>query len=306
MMAVVVRDAAAAPVFEDFEEPVAGDGQLVVDVLAAGLNPVDLALMGSGPLPAVPGNEGVARLAGGGRAYFERTIAPFGSFAPRALVAAELPITLPDDLSTADALAIGIAGLAAWLALERAAGLAAGESVLVLGASGAVGRIAVQAARLLGAGRVVGAAREFGSLGDLGADALVELSGDYRAALREASRDGFDVVIDPLFGAPLEAALGASAPGARLVSVGASAAATATIERSALVGRTLLSHGNRTTPVEVKREAYVRMCGHVVSGELRVASEELPLERFAEAFERQRGHPHVKLVLTNPEPGATP
>lgn len=305
-MAVVVRDAAAAPVFEDFEEPVAGDGQLVVDVLAAGLNPVDLALMGSGPLPAVPGNEGVARLAGGGRAYFERTIAPFGSFAPRALVAAELPITLPDDLSTADALAIGIAGLAAWLALERAAGLAAGESVLVLGASGAVGRIAVQAARLLGAGRVVGAAREFGSLGDLGADALVELSGDYRAALREASRDGFDVVIDPLFGAPLEAALGASAPGARLVSVGASAAATATIERSALVGRTLLSHGNRTTPVEVKREAYVRMCGHVVSGELRVASEELPLERFAEAFERQRGHPHVKLVLTNPEPGATP
>ena len=228
MMAVVVRDAGAAPVLEDFDEPVAGDGQTVVDVLAAGLNPVDLALMGSGPLPAVPGNEGVARLAGGGRAYFERAIAPFGSFAPRALVATELPIPLPDDLSTADALAIGIAGLAGWLALERAAELAAGESVLVLGASGAVGQIAVQAARLLGAGRVVAAARELGSVGDLGADAVVELTGDYRAALREASGEGFDVVVDPLFGEPLEAALTATAPGARLVSLGASAGSTVT------------------------------------------------------------------------------
>src|SRR5262249_37090121 len=135
MLAVVAKDAAAAPAYEEFAEPSAAEGQVVLDVLAAGLNPVDLAMMGSGTLPAVPGNEGVALLAGGGRAYFERTIAPFGSFAPRALVAAELPIALPAELSTADALAIGIAGLAGWLALERAAGLAAGESVLVLGAS---------------------------------------------------------------------------------------------------------------------------------------------------------------------------
>ncbi|HEX4033377.1 MAG TPA: zinc-binding alcohol dehydrogenase family protein [Solirubrobacteraceae bacterium] len=306
MMAVVVRDADTPPAFEEFDDPRAGEGQFVVDVLAAGLNPVDLAMIGSGALPAVPGNEGVARTPGGGRAYFERTIAPFGSFAQRALVAAELPIALPDELSTADALAIGIAGLAGWLALDRAAALRPGESVLVLGASGAVGQIAVQAARLLGASRVVAAAREPCAVEDLGADAIVELTGDYPAALRDAAGDGFDVVIDPLFGKPLEAALTASAPGARLVSVGASAGATAEIERSGLVGRTLLTHGNRTTPVDVKREAYLRMCGHVLAGELSVVSEEVPLERFAEAFARQRAHPHVKLVLTNPKPGGTP
>jgi NADPH2:quinone reductase len=305
MMAVVVRDAGSLPALEEFEDPHPGEGQVVLDVLAAGLNPVDLAMMGSGPLPAVPGNEGVALAPDGSRAYFERTIAPFGSFAPRALVAAELPIPLPEELSTPDALAVGIAGLAGWLALERAGALAPGESVLVLGASGAVGRIGVQAARLLGAGRVVAAARDAGAVADLGADAIVELTGDYPAALRDAAGDGFDVVIDPLFGAPLEAALAATAPGARLVSIGASAGATATIARSALVGRTLLSHGNRTTPVEVKRAAYLRMCGHVLAGDLSVVSEEMPLERFAEAFERQRLHPHVKLVLTNPKPGGT-
>ena len=306
MMAVVVRDADAPPALEEFDDPSPGEGQLVVDVLAAGLNPVDLAMMRSGALPAVPGNEGVAVTADGRRAYFERTIAPFGSFAPRALVAAELPIPLPEELSTADALAIGIAGLAGWLALEDAAALRSGENVLILGASGAVGQIATQAARLLGAGRVVAAARERSAVANLGADAFVELTGDYAAALREAAGDGFDVVVDPLFGKPLEAALAASAPGARLVSVGASAGATTTIERSALVGRTLLTHGNRTTPVEIKREAYLRMCGHVLAGELSVLSEEIPLERFAEAFERQRRHPHVKLVLTNRKPGGTP
>ncbi|HEY5389524.1 MAG TPA: zinc-binding alcohol dehydrogenase family protein, partial [Solirubrobacteraceae bacterium] len=134
MMAVVVRDADAPPALEEFDDPSPGEGQLVVDVLAAGLNPVDLAMMRSGALPAVPGNEGVAVTADGRRAYFERTIAPFGSFAPRALVAAELPIPLPEELSTADALAIGIAGLAGWLALEDAAALRSGENVLILGA----------------------------------------------------------------------------------------------------------------------------------------------------------------------------
>ena len=306
MMAGVVAEAGAPPAFESFAEPSAGEGQIVVDVLAAGLNPVDLAMMNSGPFPSVPGNEGIARTDGGGRAYFERTIAPFGSFAERALVAAELPIPLPEELSSADALAIGIAGLAGWLALERAAALAAGESVLVLGASGAVGQIAVQAARLLGAGRVVAAARERSTIAELGADATVELTGSYAAELREAAGDGFDVVIDPLFGEPLEAALAATAPGARLVSVGASAGAAARIERSALVGRTLLTHGNRTTPVAAKRAAYLRMCDHVLAGELRVTSEEIPLARFAEAFDRQRRHPHLKLAMTNPEPGGAP
>ena len=306
MIAVVVRAPGRAPALEQFDEPVAGEGQAIVEVLAAGLNPVDLMRMSDGPLPSVPGNEGVGRLASGERVYFERTLAPFGSFAQRALVAAALPIALPDELSSGAALAIGIAGLAGWLSLEWQAELRAGESVLVLGASGSVGRISVQAARLLGAGRVVAAARELAAIEPLrgrGADELVALDGDYPAALKAAAGEGFDVVIDPLFGEPLVAALAATAPGARVVSLGASAAGTATISRQQLAGRHLLSYGNRTTPVEVKRAAYERMCGHLLAGELVVEHEAVALADFAQAFAAQARHPHRKLVLIPPDGG---
>ena len=268
---------------------------------AAGLNPVDLMRLGEASLPAVPGNEGVGLLGDGTRVYFERTVAPFGSFAERALVESALPIPLPDALDDGAALTIGIPGLAGWLALESAAALAPGESVLVLGASGPVGHVGVQAARLLGAGRVVAAARHVAAiepLRALGADAVVSLEGDAAAALRSAAGDGFDVVIDPLFGAPLVAALAATAPGARIVSVGASAGPTATIPRALLNGRTLLTYGNRTMPVALKRATYERMAGHVLAGELVVAAyDRVPLERFAEAFDRQLASPHRKLVL---------
>jgi NADPH:quinone reductase-like Zn-dependent oxidoreductase len=300
VIAVVLRTPGTAPALEHFAEPVASDGQLVVEVLAAGLNPVDLIRMYEGALPCVPGNEGVARLPGGERAYFERTLAPFGSFAERALVAADLPIPLPEELSSGAALAIGIAGLAGWLSLERQAKLQPGERVLVLGASGAVGRIAVQAARLLGAGRIVAAARDVAAIEPLrgrGADELVALGGDCAPALKAAAGDGFDVVIDPLFGEPLVAALAATAPGARVVSLGSSAADTATIPRRVLAGRQLLTYGNRTTPVAVKRAAYERMCRHVLAGELVVEHESVALADFAEAFAAQARHPHCKLVL---------
>jgi hypothetical protein len=85
------------------------------------------------------------------------------------------------------------------------------------------------------------------------------------------------------------------------VSVGASAGATATIPRSLLYGRSILSHGNRTVPIAVKRAAYERMVGHVLAGELVPAAHDtIPMERFAEAFERQLAHPHAKLILVPP------
>jgi NADPH:quinone reductase-like Zn-dependent oxidoreductase len=303
MIGAVVRAPGAEPELAAFREPTATNGQAVVRVLAAGLNPVDRLRRDEPPLPRVLGNEGVGLLPGGERIYFERTLTPFGSFAPRALIDSSIAIPLPDDVPAGAALAIGIAGLAGWLALTLRARLQAGERVLVLAASGAVGRIAVQAAKLLGARHVVAAARSLAAiepLRALGADELVELvelGGEDQAALRAASGGGFDVVIDPLFGEPLVAALGATAEGARIVNLGASAGDTATIARSALMGRSLLTHGNRSTPVPLKREAYQRMLAHVRAGELAVEFEEIPLLRFGEAWHRQALYPHRKLVL---------
>jgi NADPH:quinone reductase-like Zn-dependent oxidoreductase len=303
LIGAVMQAAGAKPQLAEFREPATvGAGQAIVEVLAAGLNPVDRHRAGEGPLPRVLGNEGVGVLAGQGRdrVYFERTVAPFGSIAQRALIDPAIAVPLPDDVTSGAALAIGIAGLAGWLSLTLRARLQAGERVLVLGASGAVGRIAVQGARLLGAGRVVAAGRSLDTLEPLralGADALVELSGDYEQALKAESDGGFDVVVDPLFGEPLLAALTATADGARIVSLGSSASATATLTRTALMGRTLIGHGNRSTPVKAKREAYLEMLAHLRAGELAVVFEELPLERFQDAWRRQAESPHTKLVL---------
>src|ERR1700730_11347245 len=151
------------PRAEEFDEPVAGPDQAVLEVLAAGVNPVDISFRagrfyaGRPSLPCVAGREGVGRL-GGRRVYFDGPVAPFGSMAERALIDPREVYPVPDGVDDGVAVALGISGLTAWLALSWRAPLARGEHVLGLGASGVVGQIAVQAAKLLGAARVVAAA----------------------------------------------------------------------------------------------------------------------------------------------------
>jgi NADPH:quinone reductase-like Zn-dependent oxidoreductase len=225
---------------------------------------------------------------------------PFGSLAQYAPVDPSTVFAMPDGLDPGLAVSMGIAGLAAWLALSWRADLQAGETVLVLGASGVVGQIAVQAAKLLGAGRVVAAARHRQTLERLreqGADATVVLEGGYRQALKDAAGDGYDVVLDPLYGPPLEAALRATAQGARVVTVGAAAADSAAIPLGDLLGRTLIGHSNGHASPEVRREAYERLAGHAAAGEIRVEVERLPLSRVADAWEMQARGPHRKIAL---------
>lgn len=309
MRAAVLTEYGSVPKYAEADEPIPSGDQVVVDVLAAGLNAIDLA-MASGtlpgprpPLPAVAGGEGVGRLRDGRRVYFVRAAPPSGSFAERCLVAPPMTIPLDDAVDDATAIAVGNAGLAAWLALEHTAQLAPGETVLVLGASGAVGQIGVQAARHLGAGRVVAAARHHDGLDRarlLGADAVVDLNGDdIGSVLSEAAPHGYDVVLDPLWGGPALAALAALAPRGRLIQVGNSAAATIELPAGLLRARvaSIRAHtGMAVTPPQMAA-AHARMVGLALRGDLRVAVEEVPLADISTAWQRQANSPHVKLVL---------
>lgn len=291
------------PRLVDVPPPLAAPGHVVVDVLAAGVNPVDLAMAADSarPVPRVVGNEAVVRLGDGVRGYGERMVVPHGSFADHAVVDPELVVPLPDDVADDAALALGITGIAAHVALHRVARLRPGETVLVLGATGGVGRVAVQVARLLGARRVVGAARDvtrLAGLGPLGADATVALGdADDAAALLEATDGGAHVVLDLVYGAPLVAALRATRPGARVVSAGRAAAEEVLLPFTSVRGRTLLTHSNQLAAPGPKRESYTWLLDRYAAGDLRVATRVLPLEDAAEAWRLQAGSPGTKLVL---------
>src|SRR4051795_6945879 len=185
MRAAILREYGKPPEPGQADAPTSSGDQVVLDVEAGGLNPVDIRMAsgnfygGSPPLPSVAGREGIGRTPDGELVYFDRPQPPYGSFAERAPIDADSAIPLGADVDPALAVSFGIAGLAAWLALEWRAQLREGENVLVLGASGVVGQIAVQAARLLDAGRVVAAARSPEGLDrarELGADAVVSLA----------------------------------------------------------------------------------------------------------------------------------
>jgi NADPH2:quinone reductase len=278
-------------------------------VLAAGLNPVDVAICagrfyaGKPLLPSVAGREGVGML-DGARVYFDAPVAPFGSMAERALVDPSHTYPIPDGVEDGVAVALGISGLAAWLALTWRAELEPGEHVLVLAASGVLGQIAVQAAKLLGAARVVAAARSQEGLErclELGADAAVRLgeTEDLPAALADAAGGRIDVVVDPLFGEPFVAAVNAASFGARIVQLGAGAAAEATVPSAAIRGKMLeiMGHTSFAAPPVLKREAYRRLAQAAAAGEIRVGVDPLALDQVGEAWRRLQAGSHSKIVL---------
>lgn len=287
----------------------------VVEVLVAGINPVDLAIAsgkfdaGAPPLPYTPGLEGIGRMADGEVVWFDGSHFPWGTLAERTVIAEGSGITLPPGIAPEKAIAFGVAGMAAWMSLEWRGQLKDGETVLILGASGSVGQIAIQAARMMGAGRIVGMARsESGrrKVLELGADEAIDSAGevdDLAARIREATGGGAHLVIDGLWGRPAAAALRAMHPMGRLVQVGNSAGTESEISAGPLRGTSasILGFRNFWPPREVRVESFQRMCSLAASGDLVLDVEVLPLDDIAEAWDRQAASPGHKLAI---RPGA--
>lgn len=217
--AAVVRSFDEPPRYGSFDlpGPVSSD-QALVDVLAVGLHPrVRSGASGrhytsTGKLPMVPGVDGVGRRGDGQLVYFAADDDLTGPMATRTVIDTRRSVALPEGADVVKIAAAMNPAMSAWVALRRRVPIEAGQSVLVLGATGNAGQMAIQVAKRLGAGRVVGAGRDrvrLAALPGLGADATVALTGDAgrtATALAEAASE-VDLVIDYLWGRPASEAI---------------------------------------------------------------------------------------------------
>jgi NADPH:quinone reductase len=321
MKAAVITELGQPPVVQSVPEPARGEGEALLEMLAASINPVDLAVAsgrffaGSPPVPYVVGAEGVGRVLESDT-YSPGTIvwtgmhglgiSRDGVMAERAVAKDASIVPVPAGASPVLASGLGIAGVAGWLPLEWRAPVRPGETVLVLAASGTLGLVAVQAAKLLGAGRVVAVGRRPDGLErarKAGADAVVRLTGQETLAqeLREAcGGQGPSLIIDPLWGEPVVAAMQAAAHGARIVNVGQSAGAEAAIPSSAVRGKELELYGytNLAVPFDVLSAGYTRLVEHAAAGRLTIDVDAVPLDEAPAAWVRQAAGTDAKLVVT--------
>ena len=321
--AAVLTQHGRPPSLQQRDDPAAAAGEALIEVTAAPITPLDVlcatgaSYFGPPALPYVPGVQGVGVVAQGsglppGTPVWFSTPAGMqpgdGSMATCCVVRETDVVPLEHDVALPLVAALGLSAVAAWMALIWRGELRAGEQVIVLGAGGVVGQVAVQAARLQGARQVIAACRSATSADRavrLGADTVVLLDTDEVDVLadrfKEATGGDADLVLDPLFGAPAAAALRALAPHGRLVNVGGSAAPTAPIDSATLRSRSLrlLGYTNNELTDEQKATALREVLQHAAGGRLTVDYEAVPLDDVGDAWNRQAcGAAERRIVLT--------
>jgi NADPH:quinone reductase-like Zn-dependent oxidoreductase len=298
MKAAFVAEAGKTPIYGDFKEPIPAEGEVLVSISAAALsNVVKSRASGahyssSARFPFVVGIDGVGRLDDGRRVYFVLPKAPFGSMSEKTVIRPSQCIALPDDLDDVTAAAIANPGMSAWAALKERAELAAGEVVLVNGATGAAGRLAVQIAKYLGARKVIATGRNqdvLKSLADLGADVTIQLGdgGDaFEEVLKEQFRgDGVDVVLDYLWGQSAEriiiagAKAGKDAVPIRFVHIGSVSAPNITLPSAALRSSAITLMGSGIGSIRVNRmiTAIDELIRATVPGGFQITTRTVPL-----------------------------
>jgi NADPH:quinone reductase-like Zn-dependent oxidoreductase len=305
MKAAVVHTLGLPPRYQEFPEPAPNETEILIQVRATGLHPIVKARASGahyslkGEVPMVAGIDGVGTRPDGVRVYFGGARAPWGTMAERCAAPAGMCLPLPDGIGDVQAAAIANPGMSAWLSLKERAGLAAGETVMILGATGVAGQLAIQAARHLGAGRIIAAGRNVETLAEENVDAVIAL-GEPEEAVSAAflgeTEKGVDVVIDYLWGRPTELLLGALAKGfkptatrqTRLVEVGESAGATITLPGAVLrsVDLKLLGSGFGAAPMASILKAIPELFEMAAAGKLRIDADAMPLKDVEAGWSR--------------------
>jgi NADPH2:quinone reductase len=312
MNAAVLHASGTVPRFGQFPDPlIQENNDVIVRVRAAALKPVDKQMADGShysafrEFPVVCGVDGVGVLEGGGRVFFAAPRLPHGAMAEQTVVEKSHCFPLPDSVDDITAAAVFNPGLSAWGALKWRAQLTAGESVLILGATGVTGQLAIQTAKFLGATRVLAAGRNpeiLKTLPTLGADAVIpigepgqNLAEDFAHVMGDTA---VDIVIDYLWGAPAEALLAAltrygfqtASRRVRWIQVGESAAATISLPAAVLRSSRLeiLGSGSGSAPTkpELWVEAIQQLLSNVAHGKLKVETEQAPLSDVEKTWNR--------------------
>lgn len=304
MRAAIISAAGQSPVLTELPIPTPGPGERLVRVSAAAISHLVKA-RASGThytadqqFPIGVGMDGVGRLEDGSRVYFAMPSVPHGSMAEYTVVDERLCVPVPEGLDDLTAAAIANPGMSSWAALVERAKMKAGETVLVNGATGTSGRLAVQIARLLGAGRIVATGRNTCALEEvhsLGADVTIRLSehlGDLQHRFMEELAKGVDVVLDYLWGPSAESLLIAAAGAGRdaipmrFVQIGSISARDITLRGEVLRVSAIELMGSGGGSIALPR--LIRVIGDLLcsaaSDRLKIVFNPAPFSTFDEAW----------------------
>ena len=314
MKAAIVVEAGKAPVYGDFKDPVPANGEVQVKVTAAALSNVVRSrasgthYSSSGQFPIVVGIDGVGRLDDGRRVYFVLPKTPFGSMSERTVIRPSQCVFLPDDLDDVTAAAIANPGMSAWAALKERARLMSGETVLVNGATGTAGRLAVQIAKYMGARKVVATGRNaeaLKALATLGADVTIPI-GDGGDAFEDALKaqfggDGIDIVLDYLWGQSAERIINAGAKAGkdavpiRFVHIGSVSASDITLPSAALRSSaiTLMGSGIGSIAVDRIMKSIDNLMNATIPGGFAIETKTFPLSEVGNAWATAGNRPRI-------------
>jgi NADPH:quinone reductase-like Zn-dependent oxidoreductase len=333
MNAAIVTAGGKPPIFGEFDDPAPTPQAELITVSASALSQFSKSrssgvhYSSEGAFPAVAGADGVGRTEDARRVYFVLPEAPYGALAEKCLVRAQQCIEIPDSLDDATAAAIANPGMSAWAALVERARLQSGETVLVNGATGSAGRLAVQLAKYLGAGKVIATGRNESELQELlllGADVIIPFAlgpqnldpqnldplnpfnaKHYEQALKEVLTSGINIVVDYLWGESAKTVIVAiaktveDATPVRFVHVGGASGE----EEIALPGAALRSSAIQLMGSGIKSVPFAKLLDAIKSvfqsaeaAKLQISTRTMPLSEIEEAW-RAPNKPRVVITI---------
>jgi NADPH:quinone reductase-like Zn-dependent oxidoreductase len=309
MKAAVLHKFGELPRFENFPDPTPGENELLVHVKAVALENVDKAMAAGShfasrqflsALPAIVGFDGIGTLEDGKLIGFGGLKSPYGAMAEKTVIQQGYYVAIPEGVDAVTAAALPASALTSLFPLRWGAKLQPGEAVLINGATGVAGKLAVQIAKILGAGRIVGTGRNKESMNqviDLGADAVIDLSkSDEKVAeaLQKEAGQGYDVILDFLWGHPTEILIKTLIPSeirmskrVRLIQIGEKAGTVISLSADSLRTSGLEIYGAAAglTP-ETMGEGTNQVWDLIKAKKLHIEIEQVPLKDIESAWKR--------------------